>query len=273
MNDKSITEEKMADSFEKLLCDKNGISEFPSFHSIFREIRCQQGIADFIAIENNVLKNEIWKLPERINKISNISVFHIISLLKPKAPRTETFLTRNTGLSLKTVKRILKQLEYQQIIKRLDSGGIIVGPKWKSPNFDLWAFELKLNNWKRALFQASQYRTFATNITVVFPTERKKTIIENLNKFRKMKIGVMLFDISKNNYEIILKPNKIKSTSKRFYFHTIGTLMTMKDLCSLNVAESKKGLYKRIKGITIKNFNKILRLFIFNLKKKLFSLL
>lgn len=272
MSKRCISEQKMADVFEKLLRDTRRTSEFPPFHSIFREVKCQQGIADFIAIAGNYPSRETRKVLKDIHRISNNSTFHILALLKHRAPRTESFITRSTGLSNQIVRRILKQLEHRAMIKKVRSGGVILGPQWRPPKFDLWAFELKLKNWKRALFQALQYRAFATHVVIVLPKERSKIVMRHLDKFKTMKVGVMMFDINKRKHEIIIQPAKVTPSSKLHYFHTLGNLIAISNGDHYGVVHMKReDFYKKVTRIFLNSFDKFFKLIFSSLKMRVFQ--
>jgi len=70
------------------------------------------------------------------------------------------------------------------------------------------AFELKLTNWKRALSQAYRYSYFADKAYVVMPKEQAKAAIDNKQLFRKLQIGLMVFDQEDGTIETIHAPKK-----------------------------------------------------------------
>ncbi len=84
----------------------------------------------------------------------------------------------------------------------------------KSEVGDIWAFELKLSNWKRAIFQALQYKAFANYSVIVFPIEKEKLLLNNLETFRNLNIGVLLFDIKNQKSQWLVHPKKEKPISK-----------------------------------------------------------
>lgn len=217
-----LTEELLAVEFEKMLIS-NSINQFPKFNSVFREVSCFQGIPDFIAISGENIDLIEYSSSKELS-IDSSSL--ILSLLKKKAPRSEEFLVRSSGLAPQTITKILVALKKSNIVSVTNSGGYFLGPNYKKPNVELWAFELKLENWKRALFQALQYKAFANRVIIVFPSNKAKLLKRNLEIFRTLKIGVMTLDVKDRSFEIILKPYKLKPSSN---YHNLFALSRIAD--------------------------------------------
>ena len=78
----------------------------------------------------------------------------------------------------------------------------------KSFDVDLWAFELKLKNWKRALYQATQYKSFSSNVFTVFPNYKKDLLEKNIHYFKNLNIGCILMNTDTNEISILNYPKK-----------------------------------------------------------------
>lgn len=70
----------------------------------------------------------------------------------------------------------------------------------------LTAFEMKLENWKRALSQAYRYRYFANRSIVVVPTATADRAQNHLPMFRQLGIGLWSFDKANNNIQMCFTP-------------------------------------------------------------------
>lgn len=217
-----LSEEKMADVFEVVLRNHQQDKWLPHFQSVFREISCQQGIPDFITISSS--HNIDLKALFGESSVSIESCSAVISLLKMKAPRTTKYISTCTGLKIESVKRILKQLENEEFVKSINSNSYVLGPKWSLPDMELWAFELKLDNWRRALFQALQYKAFANRVVVVFPESKGRILKKNIEIFNKLNIGIMTFDFETSSYNVILKPTKSSPSSKKHNLFALGQI-------------------------------------------------
>lgn len=220
-----ITEMEMANKFEILLNNKDGIEQFPYFNAVFRELNCKQGIPDFITISGEsteVFQNNIYS--SDIASLDSSSL--IISILKPKSPRTLKYITERTSLSDVTVKRVLKELITNDVVKENDKGAFILNPIWQLPKVELWAFELKLKDWKRALFQCLQYKAFANRVMLVMPEDKENIILKNIETLRNYQIGVMLFNAENLTYRLLLKPAKVNPSSKNHNIYAVGKIAT-----------------------------------------------
>jgi hypothetical protein len=62
----------------------------------------------------------------------------------------------------------------------------------------LTAFEMKLTNWKKAIQQAYRYSYFADNSIVVLPSDRKVAVLQQIELFKQMEIGLWFFDKKTN---------------------------------------------------------------------------
>jgi len=218
-----MSELQMANAFENLLNSKEGIKGFPGFNSTFREVACQQGIADFIAITGNKIE-ELNNSFFESNTISLNSYSLIISLLKSRSPRTENFLVSSSGLTRNTVRKVLKELEENEAICKTEKGAIILSPNWGLPKLELWAFELKLKDWKRALFQTLQYKAFANRVVIVLPEEKETIINKNLDVFKKLQVGVIIFNMHNLSNKVMLKPPRINPSSRRHSLFALGKI-------------------------------------------------
>ncbi len=71
----------------------------------------------------------------------------------------------------------------------------------------LTAFEMKLTDWKRALYQAYRYTYFADHSIVVLPLESIENAYKNLNLFEELKVGLWGFDRSQKKITELFTPH------------------------------------------------------------------
>lgn len=217
MTVKQLTESAMARHFEEFLRSKRPANALPHFNLILKEVICKQGIPDFIATTGTKPRKEYLKIIHNVFHASTESSAKVLAVLKYAAPRTEDYVMRTSGLSRRTVKRIIRKLVNKGIaVKKYNT--YLLSPKWKLGPMEFWAFELKLNDWKRALFQALQYKAFADRVIIVFPSNKEKILRHNIEKFKKLKVGVMIFDLESKMFEILLQPMKSGPLSRDHRF-------------------------------------------------------
>jgi hypothetical protein len=87
-----------------------------------------------------------------------------------------------------------------------------VPPKDKSngdSTASLYAFETKLENWRRAFQQAYRYSYYSDMAIVVLPQEKGKCALANIDLFQMHGIGLWLFDKKNACIEHAYTPSKI----------------------------------------------------------------
>ena len=85
-------------------------------------------------------------------------------------------------------------------------------PQKNNPNdhirATLYAFETKLENWKRAFQQAYRYSFYSDVAFVVLPQNKSKQVLANLDLFQLHGIGLWFFDKSNSSIEKAFTPSK-----------------------------------------------------------------
>lgn len=219
-----VSEQYMGDSFFNVLRNSSNPFNFPTFVAISRETICPQGIADFVTLSgnynfNNVFNNFIGKSQISIDTCTNI-----LGSLQKNSPRTLEYICKNTGYSPSTTKKILSELDAHELVSISSSGSYTVNFDPNQYEYEIWAFELKLSNWKRALFQALQYKVFAHRVYIVLPFSKKNIAYTNIDIFKTHGIGLMLFDPDTEKYQVICKAKKNTAISKRYLLYSLGSL-------------------------------------------------
>lgn len=75
----------------------------------------------------------------------------------------------------------------------------------------LYAFEAKLKDWRKALQQAFRYRYFADKAIVLMPHEQAGPALENLEVFRHHSIGFWSFERSVERIHRHFTPGRVKA--------------------------------------------------------------
>ncbi len=216
----SFTESEMADAFQKLLSSSGGLPGIGVFDEIYREINCRQGRPDFVTLRKKVDSIELNSF-EHVGLVGS----HLLSLLKPTAPRTLQYLHCKTEFSAASVRKSLAFLEKLGYIERTPTGSYILGGSAIFLKPEIWAFELKLNDSKRALFQAQQYKAFAERVIIVVPPGQTR----NYNRFKdamnRWGIGLASFDPFNGIFTISKRPRKTKPFSRGHRMYAISQML------------------------------------------------
>ncbi|MDY2637155.1 MAG: hypothetical protein SOV56_04380 [Phascolarctobacterium sp.] len=205
------SEFEMGISFGKALHNsKIPYLKFPK--NISTEMISKQGIPDFVIV--GCREGKLINM--RIEFSSTESSCRALSVLKYFSGRTFSYVKRAIGQNDYICNKTLRELEYLNLIKKQKGLYYLVYNELLDK--DIWAFELKLGDWKRSLFQAMQYLAFANYSVVVFPFEKEKVLLTQLRVFEKFNIGVLLFNIEDNKNKWLYRPKKSRPLSKWQYY-------------------------------------------------------
>ncbi len=120
------------------------------------------------------------------------SASQLLSKLRVRRSDDVSGLKKTTGLSEKVIRVQLASLSKLGIAQKTRTGRYRLSPDYRVPRVEIWAFEAKTHDWRRALYQALQYRGFAHRIYVLMPVDRARLLRRQAKVFRQFGIGVLL---------------------------------------------------------------------------------
>lgn len=216
------SEEEMAQAFENLLLSKEGLPRAGPFDAVYREVACRQGRPDFIALRyNSPLENR--------NSIS-IPGFvgpAILQNLNPTTPRTFEYLAGKLEFCDDSIRKALRMLLEKKLIERSKKEAYRLTSDIIHEKPEVWAFELKLNNPKRAVFQAQQSRAYAERAIIVVPPGREKNYERFRDPLNRWHIGLATFDPVTGVFRFIKKGRKVRAFSPAQQTYTLSQLSRM----------------------------------------------
>lgn len=208
-------EEKLVEAFIHNLGEKEK-------NLILREVDCWQGRADVVEVISNNLYEQIKRFSdEQVVLLRNLTCASIISILKYKAVRSREYIYITLGLQYKTIETWLLKLQNTKIILEVTKDRFIIHPKFILPSVKFTAYEVKLYNWKRALYQAIQYKGFSNKAYVVMPKKHIAPAINNLQAFIANNIGLIEVSDDGENH-VLLRAKDMKPTGKSFKIVGLG---------------------------------------------------
>ncbi|MFS0728347.1 winged helix-turn-helix transcriptional regulator [Paenibacillus sp. 1P07SE] len=206
-------ESSLIESFEQYLVQ----TSTQKHTALIREMDCWQGRADVVA----AYINKAGALPQGAERlISRLGPAQVLAVLYPKKKRALGEIISISGLSESTVKRHVKELVEAGLIQKHEADRYTLHPEGVIPQFTFHAYEGKLHNWRRALYQAINYLGFAQYSSVVMPKRYIKAALENIEYFKINGIG--LISVTNQQYHIHLKPRKHRPRKKAFHLVGVG---------------------------------------------------
>ncbi len=204
------TEEQMADAFERFMLAKRGLPGVGRLSKVFREVDCQQGRPDFIALagrKRRFLNGNTVSL--------KLAGSLVLSFLHEGAARTPAYLCEHSGMSRRTVEQALDELARHRYIKQTESGAYVTNASRSLRAVEVVAIELKLDRPRRAVFQAQQCRAFAQRVLIVIPPSQLSTYRKYRVALRRWGIGVATFEPDSGEFILRRKPRRGKANSRQ----------------------------------------------------------
>lgn len=192
------SEEEMGNVFHKLLLSKSGLTGIGRFDATIREYPYAGFCPDFVSAR--------FIMP-RFPAGTNIALCHrIIDILALDSWVTGDYIMEKIPYPGKEIYRTIKILVTNAYIEEISNGKYIIGKKARYNLTQVWAFELKLKELKKAIIQASRNREFADKSVIVMPENPSHFYMWAISKIEDIGIGLCTFDKNNNKFKIIVKP-------------------------------------------------------------------
>jgi hypothetical protein len=217
-------EEDLRDSFESI-ASPSLWSTARRVGSVFtlRESTCSDGRADWVWAAVSCQ----WPsgLPSWVGALlQQPTCARILACLKSRCPRTEDYLIPRIGVSERTLRHSVRELLGAGLIEDQGYGRWVLGPNFAVPMIEICSFEFKLENWKRALYQATRYRTFSHRVYVVMPTAAVTRARDKISMFRSLNVGLIAHDPDGSSCRILPAPKR-QPTSRHRFIGALGMLL------------------------------------------------
>ena len=206
---------EVLDSFERVL-KASLIKELPAFERVFREL---QGSADFVGFPHEKLIGTY-----DFSKLSSLEHGSLVlSILKYNSGRTKDYIKERTGITDTALNRTLRELKANDFLVK-KKNLYVLSKSFVQESDNIWAFDLKAPNWKRALQQATLYKAFANYVVAVRPSDEEEALQEKLELFAELNVGLLLFNPQSLEYKWLRRPLKDNALSKWQKLFFLGRL-------------------------------------------------
>lgn len=216
------TEKEMADSFLELLQSPEGLPGIGTFDGVYREVTCQQGRPDFLTHRNKA-GTQLPKFPESIGLVGA----SILTILKPRALRTFRYIVRHSEFSKGSIARSLRKLIATGHVERTETDAYRLGSATSQFQIELWSFELKLDNPKRAVFQAQQSRTYADRAIIIVPPGQEKNYDRYTATMKRWGIGLATFSQTSGVFRLFRRGRLSRAYSPQHHIYAISQLFSI----------------------------------------------
>ena len=130
-----------------------------------------------------------------------------------------------SGVARRTFRRWLLQLLEVGLVSELGQGAYVLGPQFRVPDIEICSFEFKLDDWRRAFYQAKRYRTFSHRVYVVMPPRAAMRVaVEWLAIFKQFNIGLISHNADGESVRR-LPSRKQQPGSREVFIRALGMLL------------------------------------------------
>ncbi len=188
------TEFELVNKFENLIA-----AFLSNQYTIEREFDCGYGIADAVLFKH--------RTGDSVADLSQISPdwAYTLKILPYRKSFDVTFISAISGASVSSAKKALDEFVCAGFCVKKSANHYIKTRQPRLLTSSIVAFEAKLRDWKRALLQASRYKTFANESWVLLDRSQANAAISNLPEFEKFNIGLATFS-TECTYDVYYKP-------------------------------------------------------------------
>ena len=192
------------------------IKELPNFESVYREL---QGSADFVGFPHEkVIATYDFS---NLSSLEHSSL--VLSILKYNSGRTKEYIKERTGIADTSLNRTLRELKANDFMTK-KKNLYFLSDSFVQESDNIWAFDIKAPNWKRAFEQASLHKAFANYVVAVRPFEEEEALQEKLELFTELNVGLLLFNSQTLEFKWLKRPLKDNALSKWQKLFFLGRL-------------------------------------------------
>lgn len=209
------TELEMSDALEKVLLSERSLPFIGSYSGVFREVSCRQGQPDFLLVHQH------GPTTEESSDFGGAARAEILSSFPPSRSISIETLQSKTRYSYKTLDRTLSKLVADGLITATKSGNFRSARNFLPVETELWALEVKLDNPRRAVFQAQQAKLYAERVIIVIPPSQAKNYEKWRESMQRWGIGLLEFDPCTGRINTVRRSRKSPPLSKSHQLYTV----------------------------------------------------
>ena len=192
------------------------IKELPAFESVYREL---QGSSDFVGFPQEKLIGTYDF--SKLSFLEHSSL--VLSVLKYNSSRTRDYVKERTGITDTALNRTLRELKANDFIVK-KKNLYFLSDSFVQESDNIWAFDIKAPNWKRAFEYAGLHKAFANYVVVVRPFDEADVLQEKVELFAELNVGLLLFNVQTLEYKWLRRPLKDNALSKWQKLFLLGRL-------------------------------------------------
>ena len=196
----------------------------PSIRLLLSEFGGFQGRADLVDARIRALPASI-SIQALSASLRSPTKARLLATLKRGAPRSKAYLARVTGLSDRSLRNHIGQLEKVGLVRIGNNAAVTLDCPLPSSMVEIVAYEGKLTNWRRALHQATGYRSFSHSVRVVIPHAGAEHARKLTALFRANGIGLISVN-PEGRMRTLIRSKKRRPASRKLYLMAVGVVLS-----------------------------------------------
>lgn len=207
--------------------------------ALMQEVDCYLGVADIVVVRRSrVFWSHVTRSQLRCLTLPGPG--SIYGLLLESVAWSPAQLARRAGLTEGTVKRHLVRLSKVGLAVQGAKGGFVATVRFPHESLQITAYEAKIENWRRALYQALRYWSFANQVYIVLPVARARRIASSEEILGRTGVGLIGLDGSGKTH-LLLKSavKKPRSSAIRLRVAARGVLALQRSMGRQNYLDSR----------------------------------
>lgn len=214
----------MSSVFFDVVTSRAQLRLLPQFALVQAEVPCAQGRPDYVASTHlGHLRPDQQSV--LVKASSTPTKARLLAVLTNGEICTEADLLASTGVSTRLLRSCMAEFSDLNLVEKHGRTEFHIVPNALTLEWDLWAFELKVDHWQRALFQACQYRAFAQHSVVVLAEQWIHRADRQLDRFRTLGIGLFALDVSSGSVRSVLAPRARPPASRWHHLYALGRFL------------------------------------------------
>jgi hypothetical protein len=170
------------------------------------ESTCSEGRADIVwgRFEPGTCPTQFG---EHSTLLQNATASRILAAMRKRASQSERDLQAKIGVTSPVLRKWLRDLVDTGLVVKTRNDRYRAASNKVFRPIEICSFELKLKDWRRALYQATRYRSFSHRVFVVMPCDSAQAAYTNKAQFCKANVGLIAHDITGRS-KVLIRPSK-----------------------------------------------------------------
>jgi DNA-binding transcriptional ArsR family regulator len=191
---------------------------------VAEEFACGEGVADIVVGLLPDAGPTNWSAAGWA-VLESVTGAAVLRSLNRRAPLSPHEIAGQIGMTTRTARRYIDRLVDAGLACRRNGGFVGSHSVRDMPPTEIWAFEAKLFDWRRALYQALRYRAFSQYSVVVMPESCLNGAFRSKCLFRQFGVGLLAV-ADADGASFVIRPRRRRPRSAAIHLAAAAKLQS-----------------------------------------------